>query len=292
MTSALAPVMSMAADARTSYRVGRTPGHQHGRAAEQDPVGGRPGDREAAAGHVDAVGEVVGGRTVHAVGGRGRDHHRTGTGAAGPGLPGAALVHPEGHVPRPAPGHELDVDAVRIGPRVVRRLRQQGARVVEGVDERDRVGVAHVDVGGRPGAVTDGDLALAPQPRAAHVDGDGAVVLEGQGLDAVAGADRHRPAGVDEALVGEVPAEHPDAVAAHLRQRAVAVAVVHEPLGLLIATPSTAVRTTRITPSPPMPARRSHSAATRSGVSSPCTVPSWSGSSTKSFSVPWPLRKG
>src|SRR4051794_15187697 len=55
-------------------------------------------------------------------------------------------------------------------------------------------------------------------------------------------------------------------------------------------------RTTRSTPSPPMPARRSHSARTRCAIASgdrpPWTLPSWSGSSTKSFSVPWPLRKG
>ncbi len=38
-----------------------------------------------------------------------------------------------------------------------------------------------------------------------------------------------------------------------------------------------------------MPARRSHSAATRSGVSS--RTPSGSGTTTKSFSVPWPLVK-
>ena len=45
-------------------------------------------------------------------------------------------------------------------------------------------------------------------------------------------------------------------------------------------------RTTRMTPSPPIPARRSHSSATSSGARSPCTEPSGSGSSTKSFSVP------
>src|SRR5690242_16507337 len=49
-------------------------------------------------------------------------------------------------------------------------------------------------------------------------------------------------------------------------------------------------RTTRSTPSPPMPARRSQRARTRSAERSPCTEPSWSGSRTKSFSVPCPLR--
>src|SRR4051794_4563681 len=54
-------------------------------------------------------------------------------------------------------------------------------------------------------------------------------------------------------------------------------------------------RTTRSTPSPPMPERRSQSARTRSAISSadssPCTDWSWSGSRTKSFSVPCPFRK-
>src|SRR5680860_777641 len=49
------------------------------------------------------------------------------------------------------------------------------------------------------------------------------------------------------------------------------------------------VRTTRITPSPPMPARRSHSRATCPADSS-CR-PLASGTSTKSFSVPCPFTK-
>src|SRR6266508_3330865 len=48
-----------------------------------------------------------------------------------------------------------------------------------------------------------------------------------------------------------------------------------------------AARTTRSTPSPPMPRCRSQSAATRCGVSS--IAPSGSGSSTKSLPVPCPL---
>src|SRR5438270_9234227 len=46
-------------------------------------------------------------------------------------------------------------------------------------------------------------------------------------------------------------------------------------------------RTTRSTPSPPMPARRSQSARTNAGVSS--SGPSPGGSSTKSLHVPCPL---
>src|ERR1700752_2430611 len=44
---------------------------------------------------------------------------------------------------------------------------------------------------------------------------------------------------------------------------------------------------TRRTPSAPRPRRRSHSAATAAGVND--SRPSGSGSSTKSFCVPWPL---
>src|ERR1700682_4968128 len=44
---------------------------------------------------------------------------------------------------------------------------------------------------------------------------------------------------------------------------------------------------TRSTPSAPRPRRRAHSAATAAGVSD--SRPSGSGSSTKSFCVPWPL---
>src|SRR4051812_965432 len=49
------------------------------------------------------------------------------------------------------------------------------------------------------------------------------------------------------------------------------------------------VRTTRMTPSAPSPACRSAIRCTWAGVSS--SVPSRSGTSTKSFSVPWPLVK-
>ena len=64
--------------------------------------------------------------------------------------------------------------------------------------------------------------------RCAHVDGD-RVGVEGERLDARAGRDRQRVAGVDVGVRDEEVPEHADAVAAHLAQRAVGVAVVHEP---------------------------------------------------------------
>src|SRR6476469_3603935 len=51
--------------------------------------------------------------------------------------------------------------------------------------------------------------------------------------------------------------------------------------------PATPALVTRSTPSPPSPRRRSHNAATAAGVND--SRPSGSGSSTKSFCVPWPL---
>ena len=75
----------------------------------------------------------------------------------------------------------------------------------------------------------------------------------------------------------QVVGEHPHAVAAHLRDRAVGVAVVHVPVvgarhpreaGRRHPPPAAAPAVvTRSTPSAPRPRRRSHSAATAAGVS-------------------------
>ena len=76
-----------------------------------------------------------------------------------------------------------------------------------------------------------------------------------------------------QVVVEQVPGEHPDAVAAHLGQAAVGVAVVHEPLRTVAASRRRVGRVTahpdgRSTPSAPSPARRSQSRAARPGVSS------------------------
>ena len=118
--------------------------------------------------------------------------------------------------------------------------------------------------------------------------------LEPHDLDAGPGRDGEL-VGRLEALAPQVGGEDPRAVAAHLGEAAVGVAVVHEPPRR--AAPGRARRarspapsgTTRMTPSPPMPARRSASRAACSAVSS--RTPSRSGTRTKSFSVPWPLVK-
>ena len=93
-------------------------GHDDGRAGEQHPVVGGPGDGEGAAGDVDAVGDVLAGGPRTVGDGRG-DHHRAGAGAAGAGLARAALVHAHRDVPLAAAYDELDVDAVGVDRRVV-----------------------------------------------------------------------------------------------------------------------------------------------------------------------------
>ena len=152
----------------------RTPGHEHGRAGEQDPVVGGPGDREAAAGHVDAVGEVRGRRPS------------TPSATAAATITAQAPVPQDRVSPEPrsctrmatcrcaAPDDELDVDAVRDrSPRRTPAASSSGAGVVEVVDERDRVRVAHVDVGRRArSGRRRATLRLAEHPRRAHVDGD------------------------------------------------------------------------------------------------------------------------
>ena len=97
------------------------------------------------------------------------------------------------------------------------------------VDEDHRVRVAHVDVPGRPAPVADPDHGLSEHLRVAEVGGD-AVALDGEQLDAVARRDRDGSARVGQPLVDEVPGEEPDAVAAHLAEGPVGVAVVHVPL--------------------------------------------------------------
>ena len=141
-----------AAGPRTcAQSVGRPPGHDDGRTGQQHPVVRGPGDREGAAGHVDAVGQVARRGPVAPSASGGGDHHRAGAGAAGPGLARAALVHPHRDVALALADHELDVDALRVQRLVVGRRVEQVPGVGEVVDERDGVRVAHVDVAGRPG---------------------------------------------------------------------------------------------------------------------------------------------
>ncbi len=139
-----------------------------------------------------------------------------------------------GDVPGAAVDDELHVDTRRVDLGGAERGRvEQLSGVVQAVDERDGVRVPHVDVAGGPGALADrhGDLLLG-EDGAAHGDRHVAALVEVHPLDAAAGGDGE-VAGLDVAGVLEVAGEDADAVAAHLGDGAVAVAVVHEPLGLV-----------------------------------------------------------
>src|SRR5690606_34944300 len=192
------------------------------------------GDHQPPSGHVHGVGRGgAGDGRVDAVTAGGGHGDRAGAGAAGAGLAGPALVDPQRHVTGAAVDHELDVHAVRVGGGGADGGRgQQVAGVGQVVHEGHRVRVAHVHVPRGPAAGADahGDLAVGEQG-AAHADGDVAVLGEVHALHSAAGGDREVPLGhIPGAL--EVAREDPHAVAAHLGDRAVTVAVVHEPFGV------------------------------------------------------------
>ena len=113
----------MAHGGRTTRRQVVARGHEHGRAGEQHPVVVGPGDGEASRRARRPVRHVLAGGVPRdqPVGQRRGDHHRARAGAAGPGLARAPLVDAHGDVPLAAAYDELDVDAVGVGRRVVRR---------------------------------------------------------------------------------------------------------------------------------------------------------------------------
>src|SRR4051812_5348545 len=119
VTIALAPLMSMGGSLERGrgLEVGDPFGGEDGRSGQQDAVVLGPDDLQGAAGEVDLVRRSA----LGAVGRRRGHHHRTGTGAAGPGLPRTTLVHAHGDVSLATSYDELDVDALGIGGLVVAR---------------------------------------------------------------------------------------------------------------------------------------------------------------------------
>src|SRR6478752_6965953 len=202
--------------------VGDALGDEHGGAGHQHPVVLGPHHVQRAAGDVHAVRRPAG----RVVGQRRGDGHRARAGAARAGLPRPALVDAHRDVTLAAAHHELDVDTLGVDRVVVLRRLDERARLGQVVDVGHGVRVAHRDVERRPRPPHHRHLGLAQHLGRAHVGG---VLVAGpvEDLHPGAGPDAHRE-GLALALV-EVAREDPDAVAAHLADRPVGVAVVHEP---------------------------------------------------------------
>src|SRR5699024_7450486 len=145
-------------------------------------------------------------------------------------------MHPHRYVAFAAGHHELDVHTGRVVALVIARLLGQRAGIGEVADERDGMRITGLDVVRTPRPLPDRDLRVPECRRHTHVDGVCAVLLEGDGLDAVASADSDRVLAVDQALALEVRGEHTYAVTAHLAHGAVGVSVVHEPDGPVVDT--------------------------------------------------------
>ena len=176
------------------------------------PARGVDGDRSGA-----PTGRVQGG-----------DGPRDGAGATRPGLARTALVHPQPHRPVRQRGEHLDVHAVREERGVEPRRAGQVEGIEVGGRDAGQVRVADVDRDAGELDPVDDRRRAGPDQGGSHVDGDGAGVVDGHPAGAGAGRDGVG-AGGDEARVDEVAGEHPHPVAAHLGERAVGVAVVHEP---------------------------------------------------------------
>ena len=140
-----------------------------------------------------------------------------------------------------------------------------------------------------------GGLARENEFPGAHVDG---VARSGPDdrLGTAPGANGQRFAGgqVDEAFGDEEVHKDADAVAAHLGERAVAVAVVHEPLGVrgarsAIPGPPGGAGTVRRGSGRRRRCRGAGRRAPRRAPGSTASVPLGSAIRTKSLPVPWPL---
>src|SRR5690349_13613517 len=205
---------------------------QNGRSGQLQMVVSTPRDANFTAWYADAVRHR---QLVARLSRRGHGH-RAGAGAARPGLPRSTLMDPHLHVVGTPAYDEFDVDAVResICGRPG-RLVAQVPRLVQVVDEGDRVRIAHVDVDRGPLVTVglDHDSGRTGQRRLAHVDGERAVVVLGDLLDTGAGADADGLV-VDQPGVREVLHEDADAVPAHFRDRTVRIPVVHEPVATVL----------------------------------------------------------
>ena len=141
-------------------------------------------------------------------------------------------MHAHRDVPLAAAYDELDVDAVGVDRRVVARRRRAAARRRRASRRtRPRAGCpcrrgGPARCGRRPTTLVSPSTFGVPMSTVIRSPSTVSVLTPSR----VSTADRRGAVG--EALVDQVAGEEPDAVAAHLRERAVGVAVVHEPLGV------------------------------------------------------------
>ena len=184
----------------------------------------------------------------------------------------------------PIDAHDLDVDATRK-PRMIdhRRCRQVERRPAGDPTRQARCGLP-TDTS-RPATPHPAEhrSAAAAAPWRAPMSTVIAPSAATQTCLAPARVCTTSGRAVGQSMGEQVAREYADAVAAHLSEAAVSIAVVHEP-GIRPAAP---VRTARRIPSAPSPNRRSQSRVTSSAGSA--TTSSGSGRIRKSFPVPWPL---
>ena len=153
-------------------------------------------------------------------------------GTAGVGLTDAAFIDAHADVVRPKLAYELQVYAVgKLLGRIPagRRMQLQQVKVV---NKAHRMGIANIDrqrfelgtVSGRD------NHRLTPDGGLAHGHPDPAIRQSSRYLEAVPRGD-FDDRSTDQVLIEQVADEDSDAVTAHLRDRSISVAIVHEPQG-------------------------------------------------------------
>ena len=155
-----------------------------------------------------------------------RRGHRAGS--AGQRGPRAPLVHPHLQLPGPDGPYHLDIDALRKPHLIDDRRRGQVEPGHRRIDQAGQMRIADGDLQTTALDAADDRGATAAQLRSAHVYRDGAIGLHPDLPGPGPRLHLERRA-VGQPMAEQVTGEHPDAVAAHLRDTAIRVAVVHEP---------------------------------------------------------------
>jgi hypothetical protein len=154
------------------------------------------------------------------------------TGTAGVGLTDAAFIDTHGDVVRPKLTYELQVYSVRelLGWIPAGRCMQlQRLKVVNKADRMRIANIGHKRF--EFGTVSRSDNHRSTPDRSrAHIHADPAIRQSSRNLEAVPRGD-FDDWPTDQVLIEQVADEDSDSVAAHLRDRSISVAIVHEPQG-------------------------------------------------------------